>query len=294
MSGILPPALSQPIGVLDCPAIDDSIVVSASAPPDLAGFAGPEPLSAFTSLTLDGVSEPLSELCADAPLTEELASISSNLATLLEEEGLPASPTPQRIVYNRYRVDPVGAEPNVSAARLKIFHYLKCLFEAASAADSPLDVAWASFLEDFDLDLLYAKVSRALDEVIPVIRVPKSHRRIPQRPRDTDSGAPLSRREARKQDYATFQKLFKKNPKRVLEKILDPPSEGFLFLVPPIFPTFGGMSCRCPRVLDPIRTFRTTPFLVATFRVFGFPLREMRLSGHDPSPLRLPDLTEFL
>ncbi|KAG8175581.1 hypothetical protein JTE90_018874 [Oedothorax gibbosus] len=231
MSGILPPALSQPISVLNCSAIDDSVVVCASALPDLAGLAGPEPLSAFTSLALDVVSEPLStvELCADAPLAEELASISSNLDTLLEEEGQPASPTPQRIVFNRYRVGPVGAEPNVSAARLVIFHYLKCLFEAAPAADSPLDVAWASFLVDFDLDLLHAKVSRGLDEVIPVISVPKSHRRIPQRPRDTDSGAPLSRREARKQDYATFQKLFKKNPKRVLEKILDPPSEGVPF-----------------------------------------------------------------
>ncbi|KAG8179198.1 hypothetical protein JTE90_004026 [Oedothorax gibbosus] len=239
MSGCVPPALSQPLDVQNSLATYDSVVVGASAPPNLAGSACPEPFSPSpsTSPALDVIAEPLSVnvLSADASLTEELAAISSNLETLLEEESQPASPAPQRIIFNRYRV---GAEPDVSAVRLMIFQYLKCLFEAAPAADSPLVVAWAELLVDFDSDLLYAKVSRALDEVIPVISVPKSHRRTTRRPLDNNCGEPLSRREVRKHYYATYQKLFKKNPKRVLEKILDPPSEGVPFPPPSHFSDF--------------------------------------------------------
>ncbi|KAG8177084.1 hypothetical protein JTE90_015736 [Oedothorax gibbosus] len=101
-----------------------------------------------------------------------------------------------------------------------IFHFINALIEAAPAnKTSPyhlLDEAWTTYRTNFNLTLLSANIAHFLDVALPSKKGPK------QSASTLRPTVNMSKREARRQEYATTQKLFKKSPKRVVEKILDP------------------------------------------------------------------------
>lgn len=87
-----------------------------------------------------------------------------------------------------------------------------------------MDAAWSQYINGFDEILLAAKVAQALDIILPATEPTVSRKAQPP----AVPGGPVSKKVARRGEFAEMQKLFKKNPKRVVEKLLEPsgPSMG--------------------------------------------------------------------
>lgn len=181
------------------------------------------PTANVSGFVADTVQEGNEE--SDDSLDIAMAAVSEDLEALVGD-GSPPAPSPPRIIFQRYRLGPVDPQPDVSETRLVLFRYLKCLFVAAPAAvGSPcrlLDDAWSEYLVNFDEELFFAKVSQALDYIVPVVNK-RANRPVIPHPEDRVRGqVSMSRIEKRRQEYAEMQKLFRKSPKRAVEKIISP------------------------------------------------------------------------
>ncbi|KAG8184458.1 hypothetical protein JTE90_002305 [Oedothorax gibbosus] len=200
-----------------------SSVVHSSAPPmHRSPSDSSSPPKAYS------ISMPLISPSGESP-GEDASDVLEALDSTIREDInllLRDSPSPEaqpRILFPRYRVDPLPPLPDVSEAQLKIFHYVNTLYDAAPESPSSpylsLAEAWTRYRLDFNRELLFANVEQSINSILPPKNQPK--------PRSTPAHPPtrrINKKEARRQEYAETQKLFKKSPKTVVEKILEPAS----------------------------------------------------------------------
>lgn len=236
--------------LVEAVVVPSFISIVTPGPPDNLPVLGPVIADDTTPGIPDPPADPPDEVVVessivtelfDDTLDREIATVAIGLSTLIEESPPPIPPTP-RIVFQRYRLGPADPVPDVSPSRLVLYRHLKCLFRAAPAApDSSsiaLDEAWERFMLDFDEESLLVEVEHALEEIAPSLSL-STRSKCPPHPDDRarDVRPPPKKKELRRQEFAEMQKLFKKSPKRVVEKILDP-TGGVSYPAPDHFEAF--------------------------------------------------------